>query len=213
MLQSSVLERLFSPSLSLPPSCRSLRITSILKLLSITCMLMIPKFITPGRYIQLPSCYTWVSNSHLRFNVCKIKFRIWFSKPDPSAILSRYLLIAVPVLYLLKGKSHTVILGYFLSYSQTETLIASVLKIKKYMESDHFIPLLYHPKPSHHHLSLGLLRSFFIASLFPLLHLVVVVVQSLSRVWLFVTLWTAACQASLSFAVSPAVCSNIWSLF
>ena len=29
-----------------------------------------------------------------------------------------------------------------------------------------------------------------------------VVVQSLSRVWLFVTLWTAACQASLSFTIS-----------
>ena len=29
-----------------------------------------------------------------------------------------------------------------------------------------------------------------------------VVVQSLSQVWLFVTLWTAACQASLSFTIS-----------
>ena len=29
-----------------------------------------------------------------------------------------------------------------------------------------------------------------------------VVVQSLSRVWLFVTSWTAACQASLSFTIS-----------
>ena len=35
---------------------------------------------------------------------------------------------------------------------------------------------------------------------------VVVVVQSLSRVCHFVTLWTAACQASLSFIIS-------WSLF
>ena len=30
----------------------------------------------------------------------------------------------------------------------------------------------------------------------------VIVVQSLSHVWLFVTQWTAACQASLSFTVS-----------
>ena len=35
----------------------------------------------------------------------------------------------------------------------------------------------------------------------------VLVVQSLSRVWLSVTLWTAACQASLSFT-SLRVCSN-----
>ena len=35
----------------------------------------------------------------------------------------------------------------------------------------------------------------------------VLVVQSLSRVWLFVTPWTAACQASLSFTISR-VCSN-----
>ena len=35
----------------------------------------------------------------------------------------------------------------------------------------------------------------------------VVVVQSLSHVQLFVTPWTAACQASLSFA--PGVCSNL----
>ena len=32
--------------------------------------------------------------------------------------------------------------------------------------------------------------------------IVVIVVQSLNCVWLFVTLWTAACQASLSFAIS-----------
>ena len=32
--------------------------------------------------------------------------------------------------------------------------------------------------------------------------LVIIVVQSLSRVWLFVTPWTAACKASLSFTVS-----------
>ena len=32
--------------------------------------------------------------------------------------------------------------------------------------------------------------------------IVVVVVQSLSQVWLFVTLWTAARQASLSFTIS-----------
>ena len=31
---------------------------------------------------------------------------------------------------------------------------------------------------------------------------VVVVVQSLSRVWLFATSWTAACQTSLSFTIS-----------
>ena len=33
----------------------------------------------------------------------------------------------------------------------------------------------------------------------------IVVVQSLSRVWLFVTSWTAACQAS-SLSLSPRVC-------
>ena len=33
-------------------------------------------------------------------------------------------------------------------------------------------------------------------------HIVVVVVQPLSHIWLFATPWTAACQASLSFAVS-----------
>ena len=33
-------------------------------------------------------------------------------------------------------------------------------------------------------------------------HYYVVVVQSLSRVWLFATPWTAACQASLSFTIS-----------
>ena len=39
--------------------------------------------------------------------------------------------------------------------------------------------------------------------IFPLLSRVVVaVVQSLSRIQLFVTPWTAACQASLSFTVS-----------
>ena len=32
--------------------------------------------------------------------------------------------------------------------------------------------------------------------------MVVVVFQSLSHVWLFVTLWTSACQASLSFIIS-----------
>ena len=31
--------------------------------------------------------------------------------------------------------------------------------------------------------------------------LVIIVVQSLSRVWLFVTPWTAACKASLSFTI------------
>ena len=30
----------------------------------------------------------------------------------------------------------------------------------------------------------------------------IAIVQSLNRVWLFVTLWTAACQASLSFIIS-----------
>ena len=34
----------------------------------------------------------------------------------------------------------------------------------------------------------------------------VIVIQSLSRAWLFVTQWTAECQASLSFSIS-------WSLF
>ena len=33
----------------------------------------------------------------------------------------------------------------------------------------------------------------------------VVVVQSLSHVWLFVTTWTAACQASLSFTISQSL--------
>ena len=33
-------------------------------------------------------------------------------------------------------------------------------------------------------------------------HLVIVVVQSLSHVWLFVTPWTAECQAFLSFTIS-----------
>ena len=37
-------------------------------------------------------------------------------------------------------------------------------------------------------------------SLWP--HAFVVVVQSLSRVWLFGTAWTAACQPSLSFTIS-----------
>ena len=32
-----------------------------------------------------------------------------------------------------------------------------------------------------------------------------IVVQSLSRVWLFVIPWTAACQASLSFTISPSL--------
>ena len=40
------------------------------------------------------------------------------------------------------------------------------------------------------------LKQFLLSSLF------VVVVQSLSCVWLFVTPWTAACQASLSFTIS-----------
>ena len=35
----------------------------------------------------------------------------------------------------------------------------------------------------------------------------IIVVQSLSRVWLFVTPWTIACQASLS-SLSTGVCSN-----
>ena len=39
----------------------------------------------------------------------------------------------------------------------------------------------------------------------------VVAVQSLSQVWLFVTPWTTACQASLSFTVSW-VCWNSWRL-
>ena len=34
------------------------------------------------------------------------------------------------------------------------------------------------------------------------LYLCIIVVQSLSYVWLFATLWTAACQSSLSFTVS-----------
>ena len=34
---------------------------------------------------------------------------------------------------------------------------------------------------------------------------VVVVVQSLSCVWLFATPWTAACQSSLSFTISPSL--------
>ena len=37
------------------------------------------------------------------------------------------------------------------------------------------------------------------------LEIVVAVVQSLVRVWLFVTPWTAACQASLSFTISQSL--------
>ena len=37
---------------------------------------------------------------------------------------------------------------------------------------------------------------------------VAVVVETLSRVQLFVTPWTAACQASVSFNI-PRVCSNL----
>ena len=33
----------------------------------------------------------------------------------------------------------------------------------------------------------------------------IAVVQSLSRIWFFVTPWTAACQASLSFTISPSL--------
>ena len=36
-------------------------------------------------------------------------------------------------------------------------------------------------------------------------HVYTVVVQSLSHVWLFVTTWTAACQASLSFTMSQSL--------
>ena len=38
-----------------------------------------------------------------------------------------------------------------------------------------------------------------------------VVVQSLSRVWLFVTPWTAACQASLSFTISWSLLKLVFS--
>ena len=37
------------------------------------------------------------------------------------------------------------------------------------------------------------------------IHPIVVVVQSLICVWLFVTPWTAACQASLSFTISQSL--------
>ena len=48
-------------------------------------------------------------------------------------------------------------------------------------------------------LSLEFLSYYFVCLL---LFVVVVVVQSLSHVRLFVTLWTIACQASLSFTIS-----------
>ena len=38
---------------------------------------------------------------------------------------------------------------------------------------------------------------------------VVVVVLSLSHVWLFITPWAAACQASLSFSISQSLCKLI----
>ena len=46
----------------------------------------------------------------------------------------------------------------------------------------------------------GYIYSF--SNSFPLCFIVVVVVQSLSHVWLFVSPWTAACQASLSLTIS-----------
>ena len=55
------------------------------------------------------------------------------------------------------------------------------------------------------YMSLGLTTTSFIS----FRHMVVV--QSLSHVQLFATLWTAACQASLSFTISR-VCSNACSL-
>ena len=69
-------------------------------------------------------------------------------------------------------------------------------------------PLLLLPSP---HLSLtkgcqvtGTLILWFLSNLLyhPMLHFVHSSVQSLSRVRLFATPWTAACQASLSIAIS-----------
>ena len=60
-------------------------------------------------------------------------------------------------------------------------------------------PLTQFSKPlrnSHRHKPFCLFLSLAVNSI---LH---IVVQSLSRVWLFATLWTAACQASLSFTIS-----------
>ena len=46
---------------------------------------------------------------------------------------------------------------------------------------------------------------YFPSSLFILGFLIAAVVQSLSRVWLFVSPWTAALQASLSFTISQSL--------
>ena len=130
----------------------------------------------------------------------KITFLIWFSKPDPSAVLSvnsnSYFVLAQGQ----KPYSHPWLLSFIQSDRKSYWFCLKNKKINK-NKSDHFIPLLYHPKPIYRQLSLGLLHSFFIVSLFPLLHLVVVV-QSLSHVQLFATPWTAARQASLSFIIS-----------
>ena len=56
--------------------------------------------------------------------------------------------------------------------------------------------------------NLDWLEPLCVAMEFVLLLLTRFVVQSLSRVWLFVIPWTAACQAPLSSTVSWGVCSN-----
>ena len=49
------------------------------------------------------------------------------------------------------------------------------------------------------------IKPLVVSILFVYLYSVVIVVQPLSRVQLFATSWTAACQASLSFTISKSL--------
>ena len=74
-------------------------------------------------------------------------------------------------MYLLKGESLRIILGYFLSYNQTENLIDSVLKLWKNVWN---LTTLYHFSTTPSQVTISSPQdncSSLLVSLFPLLHL------------------------------------------
>ena len=102
----------------------------------------------------------------------------------------------------LAGFLSPLIFKWISQYSFSRAASSSCCHLRCLGDEPHFIPSCppsFHPPPSSWRTHLGIQIWTRHPPSKPFR---VFVVQSLSRVWLFVTPWTAACQASLSFTIS-----------
>ena len=98
-----------------------------------------------------------------------------------------------------RGACRATVYGVAKSWTQLSMHTCTDLKLSKRTSSMISGPLLMrYREVSHHSLWPWVISLFLFLSVFA-------VIQLLSHVWLFVTPWTAACQASLSFSISQSL--------